>query len=173
MNMVRIMLKGKNLPKEFWGEAVSTATYILNRCPTKKLEGITLEECWSGVKPSLGHLKVFGSIAHRHVPDQLRRKLDDKSSQMILVGYHSTGGYKLFDPVNKQIMISRDIIKDELKEWDWSRNFKKDSVRILPEEQETQFEREVRQEEPTIIDQPSTSRPHIARCLPARLQDCV
>ena len=32
MNMVRSMLKGKNLPKEFWGEAVSTATYILNRC---------------------------------------------------------------------------------------------------------------------------------------------
>ena len=90
MNMVRSMLKGKNLPKEFWGEAVTTATYILNRCPTKKLERITPEECWSGVKPSLSHLKVFGSIAHRHVPDQLRRKLDDKSSQMILVGYHST-----------------------------------------------------------------------------------
>ena len=73
MNMVRSMLKGKNLPKEFWGEAVSTATYILNKCPTKKLEGITPEECWSGVKPSLSHLKVFGSIAHRHVLDQLRR----------------------------------------------------------------------------------------------------
>ena len=32
MNMVRSMLKDKNLPKEFWGEAVSTETYILNRC---------------------------------------------------------------------------------------------------------------------------------------------
>ena len=69
MNMMRIMLKGKHLPKEFWGEVVSTATYILKRCPTKKLEGITPKECWSGVKPSLSHLKVFGSIAHRHVPD--------------------------------------------------------------------------------------------------------
>ena len=37
MNMVRSMLKGKHLPKELWGKAVSTATYILNRCPTKKL----------------------------------------------------------------------------------------------------------------------------------------
>ena len=64
---------------------MSTATYILNRCPKKKLEGITPEECWSGVKPSLSHLKVFGSIAHRHVLDQLRKKLDDKSSQMILI----------------------------------------------------------------------------------------
>jgi transposase InsO family protein len=41
MNMVRTMLKGKNLPKELWGEAVSTAAYLLNRCPTKKLEKIT------------------------------------------------------------------------------------------------------------------------------------
>ncbi|GAU30981.1 hypothetical protein TSUD_104950 [Trifolium subterraneum] len=57
MNMVRSMLNGKHLPKELWGEVVSTATYILNRCPTKKLEGITPEECWSGIKPSLTHLK--------------------------------------------------------------------------------------------------------------------
>ena len=76
--MVRSMLKGKHLPKESWGEVVSTATYILNRCPTKKLEGITPEECWSGVKLSLSHLRVFGSITYKHVYDQLRRKLDDK-----------------------------------------------------------------------------------------------
>src|ERR1044072_5753585 len=150
MNMVGSMLEGKHLPKEFWGVAVSTITYTLNRYPTKKLEGITPEECWSGVKPSLSHLKVFGSIAHRHVSDQLRRKLDDKSSQMILVGYHSIRGYKLFDPVNKQIVISRDVIIYDLKEWDWSRNVKKYSVRILLEEPETQVEREVRQEEPAI-----------------------
>src|SRR4051812_42084549 len=43
MNMVRSMLCGKKLPKELWGEAVSTATYLLNRCPTKKLEKITPE----------------------------------------------------------------------------------------------------------------------------------
>ena len=90
MNMVRSMLNDRHLPKELWGEVVSTATYILNRCPTNKLEGITPEGCWSGVKPSLSHLKVFGSITHRHVPYQLRRKLYDKLSQMILVGYHLT-----------------------------------------------------------------------------------
>jgi hypothetical protein len=105
------MLKGKHLPKELWGETVSNATYIPNKCSMKKLEGITPEECWSSVKRWLIHLKVFGSITHRHVPDQLRRKLDDKLNQMILVlGYHSTEGYKLFDPVNKQMVISRDMI---------------------------------------------------------------
>ena len=86
---------------------MSTTTYILNRCPTKKLEEINPEECWSGVKPSSSHLKIFGFVTHRHMPDQLRRKLDDKSTQMILVRYHLTKGYKLFDPVNKQIVTSR------------------------------------------------------------------
>lgn len=101
MNMVRSMLKGKHLLNELWGAVVSTTTYILNICPTKKLERITPEECWFGVKPSLSHMNVFGSITHRHVSDQLRRKLDDKLSQVILIGYHSTARHKLFDPLNK------------------------------------------------------------------------
>ncbi|XP_058784891.1 uncharacterized protein LOC131659762 [Vicia villosa] len=108
MNMVRSMLSGKGLPKELWGEAVSTATYLLNRCPTKKLEKLTPEEAWCEFKPNLSHLHVFGSVAYKHVPGQLRKKLDDKGEEMIFVGYHSTGGYKLFDARNRKIQISRD-----------------------------------------------------------------
>lgn len=52
IEMVRSMLRGKHLPNELWGEAVSTVTYILNRFLAKKLKGITLEKCCSGVKPS-------------------------------------------------------------------------------------------------------------------------
>lgn len=74
---------------------------------------------------------MFGSIKHKHVPDQLRRDMDDKSIQMILVRYHLIGGYKMFDPMNKQFMINRDVIVDELKQWGWTKNIKKDSVRIM------------------------------------------
>lgn len=114
--MVTSMLKGKHLPNELWGEVVSIARHILNKCLTKRLEGITPEECWYGVTPSLRHLEVFGSIEHKHVPDQLRKKLDDKSSQMVLMGDHLTGGYKQFDLVNKQVIINGDVIIYELKE---------------------------------------------------------
>lgn len=69
MNMTRSMLKSKNLPKFLWGEAVSTAVYILNRCPTKRLDGITPEEAWTGSRPNVSHFKVFGSICNRHIPD--------------------------------------------------------------------------------------------------------
>lgn len=88
---------------------------------------------------------MFGSITHIHVPDQLRRKLIDKSSQMILVGYHSSGGYKLFDPVNKQVVISKVVIVDELKEWDWNKNTKKGSMSIFYDETTSEAVREVRQ----------------------------
>jgi len=43
------MLKLKNMPNTFWGEVVKTATYILNRCPTKKLDKVQ-EEIWMGRK---------------------------------------------------------------------------------------------------------------------------
>lgn len=118
MNMVRSMLKAKNLPKELWGEAVSIAAYLLNRCPTKKLEKVTPEEVWSGFKPSLSHLRVFGSVAFRHISGQLRKKLDGKGEKMLLVGYHPTGGYKLFDMSSMKIMISRDVIVDEIRTFD-------------------------------------------------------
>ena len=47
MNMARYMLKEKHLPSTLWGEEVSTTTYILNKCPTKKLKDRVPEEVWT------------------------------------------------------------------------------------------------------------------------------
>lgn len=38
LNMVRGMLKNKYLPKSYWAEAVTTAVYLLNKCPTKSVK---------------------------------------------------------------------------------------------------------------------------------------
>ena len=38
---VQSMLADSQLPKKFWGEALSTATYLQNRSPTKALDGTT------------------------------------------------------------------------------------------------------------------------------------
>jgi len=78
VNMIRSMLKQKQMPHYLWGEAAATAAYLINKSPTKKLQDKTPEEAWCGVKPSVQHLKIFGSLCFRHVPDQLRRKVDDK-----------------------------------------------------------------------------------------------
>jgi len=107
------------LPHKFWGEAVTTAAYILNKCPTKKLKLKVPEEVWCGRKPSVKHFKVFGSLCYKHIPDARRSKLEDKSEIMILIGYHPTGAYKLYNPVTQKVHICRDVIVNEAEKWKW------------------------------------------------------
>jgi hypothetical protein len=79
--MARTMLKTKKIPNEFWAEVVDCVVYLLNRCPIKELNNMTLQKVWNARKPSL----VFGSITYMHVDDQVKTKLDDKSKKMIFV----------------------------------------------------------------------------------------
>ncbi|KAE8683276.1 TMV resistance protein N-like [Hibiscus syriacus] len=121
LDMARSMLKSKKLPKEFWAEAVSCAVYLSNRSPTRSVWGKTPQEAWSGRKPGISHLRTFGSIAHVHVPDERRTKLDDKSESFIFIGYDANSkGYKLYNPDNKKFVISRDVIFNEEGEWDFN-----------------------------------------------------
>lgn len=87
MNMVRSMLKTRKVPKVFWAEAVNWTFYVLNRCPTLVVKNVTPQEAWSEVKPSVEHFRVWGSLAHVHVADEKRGKLDDKSITCIFLGF--------------------------------------------------------------------------------------
>ena len=116
MNMVRSVLSDKNIPKTFWPEAVNWTFYVLNRCPTLAVKNITPEEAWSGVKPSVEHFRVFGCLAHVHVPDERRGKLNNKSFPCVLLGVsEESKGYRLFDPIAKRVVVSRDVIFEEEK----------------------------------------------------------
>jgi len=161
------------MPHYLWGEVVATTTYLINRSPTKKLQDKTLEEAWCGVKPSVQHLKVFGYLCFKHVPDQLRKKLDDKSQPMIMVGYHSTSAYKLFDPKNKRIVFCKDVRFDESKGWHWKNNAsnKNDSKFYLSysESDETKVEEQIKNVENT--DEGGASRPTRRIQPPRRLND--
>ena len=108
---VRCMLNEAKLPKQFWAEAVNTAAYTINRCPTRSLGGITPEEAWTGLKPDVSHLKVFGSTGMVHIPKQRRKKLDLKSKKCIFLGYaEETKGYRMYNPDNEDVIISRDVV---------------------------------------------------------------
>ena len=84
------MLAAKNLPNEYWGEAVVTAVYIMNRCPTKSVKNKVPQEAWTGMNHSVSHLKFFGCVAYAHVPDELRRKLDKKGQKCIFSAIQKT-----------------------------------------------------------------------------------
>eukprot|EP01018_Ginkgo_biloba_P012739 Gb_04588 [translate_table: standard] len=68
-------------------------------------------------KPSISNLQVFGCTAFVHGPDKKRQKLDDKSHKCILVGYsESSKAYRIWDPSQRKIVISRDVLFDESDE---------------------------------------------------------
>lgn len=117
------MLKGKRLPNTLWAEVVHTAVYILNRSPTKSVRNKTPFEAWSGRKPTVGHLKVFGSIAYALNQSPNKDKFDEKGEKMLFVGYSDESkGYRLLNPENKKIVVSRDVIFDETTTWIWPQN---------------------------------------------------
>ncbi|KAL4575763.1 hypothetical protein LXL04_011848 [Taraxacum kok-saghyz] len=114
----RSMLRNKNLDNTYWGEAVACACYLINRTSTKSLDNKTLQEAWSGYKPTVKHLRVFGCIAYSHIPEQRMSKLDDKSEKCIFLGYSEKSKvYKLYNPVTKKTIVSRDVIFEEQKSW--------------------------------------------------------
>jgi hypothetical protein len=107
----RTMLLAKELPKNLWAEACSTAVYLANRAGASSTRvGATPYELWMGVKPDLHHLKIFGSEAYVNVPKIKRTKLDARAKKMIFVGYDSnSSNYRVFDPVSKKVSVSRDV----------------------------------------------------------------
>ena len=113
MGLVRSMLKGKKLPLELWGEAVTTCVHVLNRSATKSLRGKTPYECWYGRKPSVSHFRTFGSLVHVKVTGNVG-KLEDRSQEMIFVGYeHGSKAYRCIDLATRKLCIRRNVKFEE------------------------------------------------------------
>ena len=107
----RCMLEESNLDRSYWAEAVNTAVYLKNRSPTIAVSNVTPEESWTGRKPDVSNLRIFGCKAFAHVPKANRRKLDPKSTECVFVGYCETSkGYRLIDKNTKKLIVSRDVI---------------------------------------------------------------
>ncbi|CAG4980328.1 unnamed protein product [Colias eurytheme] len=68
----KCMLLNSGLQKDFWAEAVTTAAYIVNRSPTRSLSDATPYEVWTGKKPNLSHMRIFGCPAMVHIPKEKR-----------------------------------------------------------------------------------------------------
>jgi len=61
----RTLLIASFVPSHFWGEAVSTAVYLINRQPSSKLAGKCPGEILFGISPNYDHLRVFGCTCVR------------------------------------------------------------------------------------------------------------
>ena len=87
MSMARSLLTTRKLSKDYWAEAVACAVYILDRSTTSSIQGKVTKEKWNGLKVVVSHFIIFGWVAFSHVPEELRKKLDDRSEKYIFIGY--------------------------------------------------------------------------------------
>lgn len=111
-----------SLPNHLWGKATRHATYLINRVGTRSLDGKTPYEALRNRKPNLSHLRVFGCICYARTEKAGRKKLDNRSRALVHLGTElGSKSYRLFDPITKRIVVSRDVVFDECKEWDWTK----------------------------------------------------
>ncbi|GJT98735.1 putative RNA-directed DNA polymerase [Tanacetum coccineum] len=125
LEMVRCNLKTMSMPDVLWGEAVTHSVYVLNRAHTKALKESTPYEMWTGRKPHVGHLRVFGCVAHMRVAKGHLKKLDERSMRLVHLGVEKgTKAYRLLDPNTGKIYVSRDVVFEEPQAWMWENSTK-------------------------------------------------
>ncbi|KAJ0518591.1 putative RNA-directed DNA polymerase [Helianthus annuus] len=98
-----------NLPKRFWGECILTATHIINRLPSKVINGKTPFELVFDRKPDYDNMRVFGCLAYYRNTDTKGDKFEERGRPGVFLGYPPrTKGYKILDIQTGKIIISRD-----------------------------------------------------------------
>lgn len=110
VEMARCLLIQAGLPTSFWAEAIATANFIRNRCPSKSLEGKTPHEVWHGSKPNVSGLKEFGCRVF--VLDRISRKgkFENKTKNGVFLGYsEQSKAYRVWIPSEHKVETTRDV----------------------------------------------------------------
>ena len=98
------MMGFASLPISFWGYALESACYLLNRIPSKSVIK-TPYEIWTGRKPALSHLRVWGCPAY--VKRLVTDKLGPRSDKCSFIGYpKETKGYFFYHADEQKVFVS-------------------------------------------------------------------
>lgn len=99
------------VPRKFWGEALRSVAYLLNRTPSKvldfktplqKLRDLTGIQISDGLKP-----RIFGCTTYVH---QNVGNLEPRSVRCMFLGYaDAKKGYICFDLIQNKVHVMRDV----------------------------------------------------------------
>jgi len=121
LEVARALCFTNKVPIYLWGKAILTATYLINRMPSRVLNFKTPLQVLTNCNPisrlsSTLPLKKFGCTAFVHIHDHNRGKLDPRARKCVFVGYAPTQkGYKCFDPISKKMFVTMDVTFFESK----------------------------------------------------------
>jgi hypothetical protein len=109
VEMARCLLSQSKLSLNLWAEAVNTANYVRNRCPTKSLNGKTPYELWNNVVPNVCYFKIFGCTAY-YLNNKPKHKFSARSKKGIFVGYsENSKAFRIYIPDENRVIISRSV----------------------------------------------------------------
>jgi hypothetical protein len=129
MEAVKAMVHHQDLSMHLWADAAKTPVHVQNKSPHRVLANKTLEEMFTGEKPKVSHLRIFGCLVYVHVPKDKRSKLDPSGKKGIFVGYSETSkAYRVYIPGHQQIDTSRDVTFDEDASFSRSRQTHTDEI---------------------------------------------
>jgi len=103
----KAMILENELHDNLWAEAIHTAVYLKNRCPTTSKIS-TPYQLWTGQRANLSHLIPFGTLAFHHILKAKRSKWEKNGQESRVVGYAGTNQYRVV--VGSKILIVRDIL---------------------------------------------------------------
>jgi hypothetical protein len=113
-NMIRSMLFQASMPARYWGEALHTATNLLNHLPCKAISISCLFVALDSVAPSYEHLRVFGCVCYPNLSAQTAHKLAPRSTHCVFLGYFTDQkGYQCLDLSTNNTVVSRHVVFDE------------------------------------------------------------
>ncbi|MBW0491102.1 hypothetical protein O181_030817 [Austropuccinia psidii MF-1] len=109
----RCLMQQTKLTDQFWAEAMSTATFLLNMAP--KRDGISPYEKWFNRKPPVSNLRTFGCRAWLRIPPVKRRsKFESIAWEGIMLGYENhASAYRILILQDRRVVISRHVKFDE------------------------------------------------------------
>ncbi|KAM2286498.1 hypothetical protein ACFX1S_038958 [Malus domestica] len=114
LEVVRASLYGANMHHKFWGEALCSATYLINRTSSNTLQYQTPFQTLNHLLtiPSIPNLepRVFGCVSYVQVYSHQRGKFDPCALRCVFLGYSDTKkGYKCFHPPTQTLYITADV----------------------------------------------------------------
>ena len=105
LDKARCLLFQAQMSKKYWSEAVLAAAYLYNYTPHSAIDYKTPYQARFGDKPSVAHIKIFGSLVYSKTANI--KKLDEKSKQGHLVGF-GTNQFKILDTSRNRAFWARD-----------------------------------------------------------------
>ncbi|WJZ97935.1 hypothetical protein VitviT2T_016503 [Vitis vinifera] len=118
LEVVRAFLIAAKTPISYWGEAITSAAYLINRVPSSSINFQTPLQALTNVvvAPIVPNLppRVFGCVAFVHLHKHQRTKLTSHALQCVFVGYalHKKG-YRCYHPPTRQMYITMDVVFHE------------------------------------------------------------